>query len=433
MQDESLRSRKPRSLVRENDLFRMSNVKHGRGDGGMDCSNRPVRTLLFSTLYPNVIRPGHGIFVETRQRKLQSNERVESRVIAPVPWFPSTHRAFGEYAKHAAVPTTEVRHGISVSHPRYLLVPRIGMNLAPAALARAGLREARQLLAEGFDFDLIDAHYFYPDGVAAARIGRALGKPVVITARGSDINLLPDFPKPRAMIVEAARNASGIVAVSSALRDAMIRLGIAAEKIQVLGNGVDTDLFYEEDRVAARARWHADGYTLVSVGNLIPTKGHDLAIRAVAMMPDASLLIAGQGPERDRLQQLATDLGVGARVRLVGQLTQPDLRSLYSAADCLVLASVREGWPNVLLEAMACGASVVASDVGGVAEILGSSPSACLLGARDPAAIAAAVATVRSKGVPRKAAREHAARHEWRSTSAGQVAMFKQILGHSHA
>ena len=400
---------------------------------GVGSTRRPIRTMLFSTLYPNAARPGHGIFVETRQRKLLSYEDVESTVVAPVAWFPSTHRIFGEYATYAAVPCAEVRHGIVVRHPRYLLLPMIGMSFAPAALARAGLKEAKRLIARGFEFDLIDAHYFYPDGVAAAAIGRALDKPVVITARGSDINLLTKFPVPRKMIVDAANEVAGIVAVSSALKETMTCLGVAGEKIHVLGNGVDTELFYEEDRIAARARWEASGFTLVSVGNLIPTKGHDIAIRAVAKMPGTTLLIAGQGPERDRLQKLATALGIADRVRLVGQLTQPDLRSLYSAADCLVLASVREGWPNVLLEAMACGVSVIASNVGGVAEIVSGAGSACLLDARDPESIASAVMALRARNPPRRLAQAHAAKHEWKTTTAGQVVLFREILGGHHA
>jgi hypothetical protein len=169
-----------------------------------------IRTLLFSTLYPSSVRPSHGIFVETRLRHLLSSGEVETRVVAPVPWFPFRDPRFGEYARHAAVPAHEVRNGIDVAHPRYLLLPKAGMNLAPASLARAGLKAARRLIAEGYDFDLIDAHYFYPDGVAATMIGKALNKPVVITARGTDINLIPKYDRPRRMILQAAEDCAAI-------------------------------------------------------------------------------------------------------------------------------------------------------------------------------------------------------------------------------
>lgn len=392
-----------------------------------------IRTLLFSTLYPSSVRTGHGIFVETRLRHLVNSGEIESQVVAPVPWFPSRLSLFGEYARFARVPRFEQRNGFDVHHPRYLLLPKVGMNSAPHTLAHAGLTTARRLIAEGQDIDLIDSHYFYPDGVAATFIGQAIDKPVVITARGSDINLISQYDRPRRLIVDAARQAAAIIAVSSALRDKMIELGIDGEKIKVLGNGVDPNKFYQEDKAQAQSRWHTSGYVVVSVGNLVPTKGHDLVIRAIAGIPDACLLIAGQGPERGRLIELAAKLGVSDRVHLAGQLTQDDLRSLYSAADCLVLASVREGWPNVILEAMACGASIVASRVGGVPEILDGTDSGLLLDNRDVMSIVKAISELRARHLPRGHAQTHAARHGWNATTAGQISVFRTAIGASHA
>ncbi|MBS3935894.1 MAG: glycosyltransferase, partial [Sulfuritalea sp.] len=310
-----------------------------------------IRTLLFSTLYPSSVRPGHGIFVETRLRHLLAGGEVETRVVAPVPWFPFRHGMFGEYARHAAVPRHEERNGIRVEHPRYLLLPKIGMNGAPASLARAGLGAARKLIAAGYDFDLIDAHYFYPDGVAATLIGKVLNKPVVITARGTDINLIPQYEKPRRMIRQAAADCAAMITVCAALKDAIVGLGGTAEKIAVLRNGVDLELFRPEDKPQARAAFGMnDKFALASVGHLIERKGHHLVIEALAQMPAAELYLAGGGEEEDRLRTLADRLGVAARVHFLGAIPQARLRTLYSAVDCLVLASSREGWANVLLE-----------------------------------------------------------------------------------
>ncbi len=160
---------------------------------------RAVRALVYSTLYPSSARPGHGIFVETRLRELLSTGQVEAKVIAPVPWFPSRHPRWGERARMAGTPLRETRHDVDVLHPRYALLPRVGMTTAPWTLAAASIVAARRLIAQGWDFDLIDAHYFYPDGVAAALMARALGKPFVITARGSDLNLIARHRLPRAV------------------------------------------------------------------------------------------------------------------------------------------------------------------------------------------------------------------------------------------
>ena len=139
---------------------------------------RDVRILTFTSLYPSVARPRHGIFIESRLRRLVSRGGLRARVIAPVPWFPFTGARWGEYARMAATPATERREGIEVRYPRYPMLPRIGMGLQPQAMAQAGLREARDMLADGEDIDLIDAHYLYPDGVAAASLARQLAAAV---------------------------------------------------------------------------------------------------------------------------------------------------------------------------------------------------------------------------------------------------------------
>ena len=390
-----------------------------------------IRTLLFSTLYPNEVAPGHGIFVETRLRQLLAGGDVETRVVAPVPWFPWRHPIFGDYAMKASVPAREVRHGIQVDHPRYLVPPKIGMNIAPFTLARAGLSAARELIESGFDFDIIDAHYFYPDGVAATMMGRALKKPVVITARGTDVNLLPRYRGPRRMIRDAARSCMAVVAVSSALKDAIIRLGVGPERVTVLRNGVDVTLFYPEDRASARESVGASAYSLASVGNLIPTKGHHLVIRSLAQMGDVELFIAGRGACEANLRTLASKLGVYDRVHFLGVLPQSKLRTLYSAADCLVLASEREGWPNVVLEAMACGAPVVATNVGGVPEILTMRNVGLLMERLSADAIVRAVKELRANAPNRAEVCQHARTYSWDETTSGQVALFRAGLERS--
>ena len=165
-----------------------------------------MKLLTFTTLYPNAIQPHHGVFVENRLRHLIASGEVTSRVLAPVPWFPFRNPRFGQYADFARVPDEEERHGIRISHPRFGLIPKIGMTLAPHLLYRAARREAARIRSSGYEFDVIDAHYFYPDGVAAAMLARDLDKPLVITARGTDLNLIPKYAAPRRMIRELYMN-----------------------------------------------------------------------------------------------------------------------------------------------------------------------------------------------------------------------------------
>ena len=388
-----------------------------------------MRILTFSTLYPNASRPSQGLFVETRLRQLLSVSRVQAQVVAPVPWFPSAHPRYGRYAAFASVPKKERRHGIQVSHPRFVSLPKIGMTIAPLLLANAVQPVLERIAREGYKFDLIDAHYFYPDGVAAAILGKRLGVPVVITARGSDLTLLPQYILPRKMIQWAARNAAGLVTVCAALKQPLIALGVPATRITVLRNGVDLSLFTPVDRDVARRRLGFRRPTLLSVGNLVPLKGHDLTIRALASLPGVDLVIAGDGPQRSALEVLVRTLGLIERVKFVGVLSQHDLRYYYGAADALVLASSREGWANVLLESMACGTPVIASSVWGTPEVVTAPEAGVLLQERTPQAIATAVTNLLADHPDRAATRRYAERFNWDDTSHGQVALFERVLG----
>ncbi len=386
-----------------------------------------MEILTFTTLYPNPVQPHHGVFVENRLRHLISNGQVNARVVAPVPWFPFSAPVFGRYADYAKVVPREIRAQLAIEHPKYLVLPKFGMSAAPASLAAASLPVLMRL-QEQRDFDLIDAHYFFPDGVAAIRLGRRLKKPVVITARGTDVNLIPELPGPRRMIQEAAREAAGIIAVSQALKDAIVGLGIPGERVTVLRNGVDLDLFRPDAREETRARLGLLGPTLLSVGHLIERKGHELVIGALPSLPHFRLLIAGDGPERARLERLSKTLKVSERVSFLGALPHEQLHKIYAAADALVLASSREGWPNVLLESMACGTPVVASNIWGNPEVVSRPEAGVLMGERSAAGVAEGVRRLFGALPARAATRRYAEEFSWDATSQGQLRLFNEIL-----
>ena len=379
-----------------------------------------MKVLTFSTLYPSATRPTHGIFVENRLRQLLGSGKVEATVVAPVPWFPFTHSAFGAYAAHARTPPSEVRHGVRVLHPRFPVLPKLGTSVAPFLLARAMAAPLRSLLP----FDLIDAHYFYPEGVAAVMLGRALAKPVVITARGTDVNLIAQYALPRRMIRWAARKAASVITVSQALKDRLVDLGVEKSHIQVLRNGIDLELFRPmpgESRQVGRRK-------LLSVGNLLLFKGHGFVIEALRYLPECDLVVVGTGPDRQKLERIAQESGVSERVRFAGGMNQEALRNEYATSDVLVLASSREGWPNVLLEAMACGTPVIATRVGGTSEIVTSRDAGLLIDECSPEAVARAVQQLLSNYPDRSATRRHAEQFGWGPTTQGQLRLFEQVL-----
>ena len=388
-----------------------------------------INLLTFTTLYPNAKRPSHGVFVENRLRELVATGKAKTTVLAPIPYAPDLPGLPDRYKMWTGIPAIEKRHGIDIHHPSYYLLPKISMSTAPLSLYRSARRKLAAMMAEGFAFDLIDAHYFYPDGVAAVMLGRHFGKPVTITARGSDINIIPRYRLPRRMIQWAAAEAAGIITVCEALKTSLIALGAPPEKIRVLRNGVDLVKFNPGDRKAARARLGFAGATLLSVGNLIPLKGHDIAIKALIDLPGTNLAIAGDGPERANLEALAQRTGVADRVRFFGRVAHEALPEMYRAADILLLLSTNEGLANVLLEAMACGTPVVATATGGTPEAITVPEAGELVSERTPEAVAAAIARLMTRRPLPHSVRAHAEQFDWGATTQGQLALFAKILG----
>ena len=394
----------------------------------------PLRLLTFTTLFPNSAQPNHGIFVENRLRhlladapKLEGGGEVAATVLAPTWWFPTTSPRFGIWSTYARIPRQEQRHGLTIHHPRALTVPKLGMYTAPYALYHAA---ARHIRAHRLEFDAIDAHYLYPDGVAALFLAREFAKPLAITARGSDITELPDHTIPRRQIQRAIAGADALIAVSAGLKSRLLELGAPDEKVTVLRNGIDTAQFRPvPSRQAARAKLGFTRPTLISVGGLIPRKRHHLTIDALTHLPGWDLVLVGAGPEHQALAARAAQLGLSNRVRLLGPRPHADLPAYYAAADASVLASSREGWANVLLESMACGTPVIASRIPGNPEVVQSREAGLITRENTAEAIAEAVRDLFATPPDRAATRRYAEAFGWQETSAGQLALFRRITG----
>jgi teichuronic acid biosynthesis glycosyltransferase TuaC len=342
-----------------------------------------VRILTFTSLFPNAIQPSLGIFVYQRVAPLaRQGNSVE--VIAPVPyahaWLPSDR-----WKKMNRIANQERIGNLEVYHPRYLLVPKVSMPWHGWLMHRGSLRVARQL-HRMVPFDCIDAHYVYPDGFAAILTGKALGIPVFLSARGTDLNVFPAFRMIRPMIRWSLERAAGIITVSSALKDAVLQLGASPDRVRVIPNGVDLGRFYPIDRSEARRtlRLPGDARIIVSVGGLAAHKGFLSLVRAVATLvpriPELKLYIVGEGPLRKELEQEARTLVVESNVQLVGSCNNDRLVQWYNAADLMCLASTREGLPNVVLESLACGTPLVATRVGGIPEVITSPQLGVLVG-----------------------------------------------------
>lgn len=369
----------------------------------------PLHVLSIATLFPDAARPNFGLFVERSLRELARQPGIALTIVAPVgipPWPLSRH---ARYRALAALPPVEDWNGVTVHRPRFTLVPRFGARTNPGAVARAVLPIARALPR----VDVIDAQFFFPDGPAAMRVGRALDRPWSIKARGADISHWGHAPASRDAVRAAAAGAGGMLAVSAAMVDDMAAIGIDRDRVRVHYTGVDGDRFHPGDRAGPRAALGLTGPAILTVGAVIPRKGQELVLRALPALPEVTYLIAGAGEDAARLAALAQELGVADRVRLLGPVANASLPELYRAADVVVMPSVSEGLANAWVEALACGTPIVISDAGGAAELV-THPDAGRIVAREPAAIGAAVRGVlEQRTAPERVAATLGGRFDW--------------------
>lgn len=384
--------------------------------------------LTITSLYPNSEQTRHGVFVEERLRHLAATGRFNVQVVAPVPWFPFSSPAFGLYGRYARVPRVEERQGRAIMHPRYVAIPKVGMAMAPFLYAAGIAPLVGRVLAGLRGPIVLDGHFLYPDGVATALLARRFGLPYVLTARGQDVTLFPDYTVPRALIRRACAGASRVITVSEALREALLGLGVAPERVVTLRNGVDLDKFRPGDRAAARRDVGFGRRTLLAVGHLIPRKDHELIVRALPLVPDVDLVIVGEGPLRERLLGVARELGVGSRLRIVSNVLQDRLVTFYTAATLSVLTSRHEGMPNVVLESLACGTPVVATLVEGVPELLDAPAAGLLVRERTPVALAAGINAVLANLPDPARTRAHAAGLGWEPTIAGLAEVLEEAV-----
>lgn len=390
-----------------------------------------MKVLTLTSLFPGSAAPRHGVFVKERMADYRDRCGAEIKVVSPVPYYPRFLPG-KRYRQFAEAPPREEWKGFEVLRPRYAMIPKIGVPLQ-GLFYHAGVRGTVRRLRQRFPFDLIDAHYAYPDGFAAGLLKQRLGVPMVLTVRGTDVNLLPGMRTLRGQVRFALRSADAVVAVSAALAELAIEVGADPERVIVLRNGVDSHRFRPYDQAESRRQLGLaeKGRVLVTVGFLVERKGHHLILDALALLADEerpALVIAGDGPQEGALREQVNRLGLQGRVHFLGPVEHDDLPAVYSAGDLSVLASSREGWPNVLLESMACGTPALASAVHGSVEVLREPGVGLLLRERTAEELAARIRQGFASGFDREHVRRYAERMSWKETSLGLDRLFREVL-----
>lgn len=284
--------------------------------------------------------------------------------------------------------------------------------------------------------DLIFSIFLYPDAYAALQIGKALSIPVVAMSIGSDINNIGD--RISAMHTRTVlHQADYLVTVSDDLRRKAVAMGAPAEKTRAIVNGCDLSVFLPTDRIEARRKLQLDpqAEAVVYIGRMDVKKGLRELIEAAAALrpqrPNLRAYLVGEGPDRPVIEAAIQARDAAGYVHALPGCAPGDVAVWMAAADLVTLPSYMEGCPNVVLEALACGRPMVATNVGGIPEIM-SDACGRLVPPREPAALAEALASVLNANWDAAAISAHWGR-SWNTVAAELLAVFESVLSNRRA
>ncbi len=392
------------------------------------------KILVFSSLFPHPLQPGGGVFI--RERMFRVGEHVPVIVVSPQPWFPFQWlaRYFKPHFRLPA-PRYEEQRGIAIFRPRFISFPGVLKQWDGFLMALGSYLTLRRL-RETYRFQVIDAHFTYPDGYAATLLGDWFSVPVSVTMRGTEVPH-SNLPALRRRLTKTLQRADQIFSVSDSLRQLALHLGASESKTQVIGNGVDFDKFAPVDRREARLKFGLppQAKVLISVGALVGRKGFHRVIQVlpglVARVPDLHYLVVGgaspEGNIETELRAQVARLGLENRVHFLGALSPDDLKWPLSAADVFVLATRNEGWANVFLEAMACGLPVVTTDVGGNAEVVCGPDLGAIVPYEDLPGLEQALSASLTRDWDRGAIRSYAKANSWDNRIATLLEAFRRL------
>jgi len=333
-----------------------------------------MKVLLVSDVYA---RPDRAISATFFHRQALEVTRlgVEVRVLCPLPAFP------GPSGIGRIGPSAAVRYdldGIAVTRVAY---PK-PLPFGPAArlggyLLERTLRRQIAVIRQGFDFDLIHGIRLFPIVSSLLPIAAEVGRPLLGLAIGSDVHTHPYRSRGiRRLTRRAIEKSDRVAAVSRALARKMLELGEPRRAIRTIYNGVDTEQFApaveQKSTLRAELGLPARGPGICTVCRVEREKGlrelGEAFERLTVAHPEAWLVVVGDGSYRSEFERWVESRGLASRVFLPGACPHGEIPRWLNATDVFVLASHNEGLPNVVLEAMACGLPVVASDVGGTGE-----------------------------------------------------------------
>ena len=401
--------------------------------GLLDLHMTQPKLLVYSSLFPSDKRPNAGVFI--RERMFRVGQQLPIIVVSPVPWFPLQGLIRIWKPHFRPQPNKfEIQQGVKVYFPRFLSIPGLFKSWDGFLMALGSLSTLIKLKKE---FNIIDAHFAYPDGYAATILGKWLKIPVTITLRGTEVPL-SKMQGRKLRMLQAISSAKRVFSVANSLKQHVVNLGADKNKIRVVGNGVDTIKFHPLDKIQERQLLNIplQAKVLITVGGLVERKGFHRVIEVLPELvkahPDFIYLIVGgesaEGNIKEQLVKQVKDLKLEHNVRFLGALKSDELKKPLSCADVFVLATANEGWANVFLEAMACGLPVVTTDVGGNREVVNNNALGSVVPFADKQALLTALLEALEKVWDKEEIVRYAQDNEWDTRVTILVDEFKKIV-----
>ena len=385
-----------------------------------------MRVLTYTSLFPNCINRNLGGFVAKRMSCWAKKYATQWSIVAPVPYFPSL--PFNSpWRRYSDIPLAESFMQWDVYHFRYGMMPKIGLPIQGISMGLCTIGKVKEVIHECGPFDLIDAHFIYPDAFAALEICQKLGIPLVASARGSDINYYGQMNVIKPMITKVLKQADAVIGVSQDLIEKMIVLGAPEERCHHIFNGVDGKLFFPYGFNQNKDK----NKNLLAVGNLVPEKGFDVLLMAIASLkssyPGLQLNIIGSGPQLPKLSTLCNELEIENNVRFIGQVKHEKINEWFRNSDVFCLSSLREGNPNVVMEALSSGLPVASTPVGGVPELIHNHQNGILSLDYSPQSLANAIREVLEREWSAIDIHKTVSHRTWEAVADEVQAVFKKV------
>jgi teichuronic acid biosynthesis glycosyltransferase TuaC len=370
-----------------------------------------MNVLLFTSVFPSSARPNHGLFVLRRVKAIESRGRVKFDTLIPVVYSRASVGLSDAHVQQVDEVTIPGRRDATVI--RYPFWPKFDSPFGAAPMLASTSIHMLARMSVMRSYHAIDAHNLFPDGIVGAALSRLLSIPLILTARGTDVNSALNHPLKRWQIMKACAQASRITAVSTSLKSRLEEIGVSSGKIDVILNGVDHELFNPN----GRRELNQNSVQLLTVGLLDRRKRQDIVIRIAAAIPECVLTIVGHGPEKSNLVALVDALGIRSRVRFLGQVPHRDMPEIYRGADILVHAAEREGLANVLIESVASGTPVVALDRWGAREVISEPTVGRLVADQSVERYVEAIRNVISLGLTQMDMQRTASKFSWEESA----------------